>query len=103
MAVESADDRAVFLSIDDFGVAATYTPTGGSASTVNGIFDNDIVEVDAGGNVQMAIRQPRFLCRTSDVSSAADGDALNVNSTAYTIRVVDHDGTGMTVLALEKN
>jgi hypothetical protein len=103
MAVESLDDLAVFLSVDDFGVAATYTPTGGSASTVNGIFDNDIIEVDAGGNVPMAVRQPRFLCRTNDVSDAAEGDALVVNATSYTIRVVDHDGTGMTVLALEKN
>jgi len=103
MAVESLDDLAVFVGINDFGVAATYTPTGGSASTVNGIFDNDIVEVDAGGNIPMAVRQPRFLCRTNDVSSAADGDALVVNSTNYTIRVVDHDGTGMTTLVLEKN
>ena len=50
----------------------------------------------------MAVRQPRFNCRTADVSGAVDGDALTVNSTAYTIRVVDHDGTGMTTLALEK-
>jgi len=103
MAVESAADRAIFVGVDDFGVAATYTPTGGSASTVNGIFDNDIIEVDAGGNVPMAVRQPRFLCRTNDVSDAVEGDALVVNATNYTIRVVDHDGTGMTVLALEKN
>ena len=103
MAVESLDDLAVFLSVDDFGVAATYTPTGGSATTVNGIFDNDIIEVDAGGNIPMAVRQPRFLCRTSDVSNAVEGDSLVVNATNYTIRVVDHDGTGMTTLALEKN
>ena len=103
MAVESLDDLAVFLSVDDFGVAATYTPTGGSATTVNGIFDNDIIEVDAGGNIPMAVRQPRFLCRTNDVSNAVEGDALVVNATNYTIRVVDHDVTGMTTLALEKN
>lgn len=103
MAVETLADLAVFVDVDDFGVAATYTPTGGSATTVNGIFDNDIVEVDAGGNIPMAVRQPRFLCRTNDVSDAAEGDALVVNSTNYTIRVVDHDGTGMTNLALEKN
>jgi len=103
MAVESADDRAIFFGTDDFGSAATYTPSGGSASTVNGIFDNEIVEIEAGGSVTMAVRQPRFLCRTADISAAADGDALTVNSTAYTIRVVDHDGTGMTTLELEKN
>jgi hypothetical protein len=102
MAVETANDLAVFLSINDFGIAATYTPAGGSAATVNGIFDNDIVEVDAGGSIAMAVRQPRFLCRTQDVSSAADGDAITINSASYTIRMVDHDGTGMTNLILEK-
>lgn len=103
MAVETPDDLAIFVSVNDFGSAATYTPIGGTASTVNGIFDNDIVEVDAGGNIPMAIRQPRFLCRTQDIADAVDGDALVVNSTNYTIRVVDHDGTGMTTLVLEKN
>lgn len=101
MAVETADDRAIFVSVDDFGVAATYTPSGGAGVTVNGIFDNDIVEVEAGGNIPMAVRQPRFVCRTADITGAVDGDALNVNSTNYTIRVVDHDGTGMTTLSLE--
>lgn len=103
MAVETADDLAIFVGVNDFGTAATYTPTGGSASTVNGIFDNDIVEVDAGGNIPMAIRQPRFLCRTQDIANAVDGDALVVNSVNYTIRVVDHDGTGITTLVLEKD
>ena len=32
MAVESADDRAIFVGIDDFGVAATY-----DGGTVNGL------------------------------------------------------------------
>jgi|DEB0MinimDraft_3_1074331.scaffolds.fasta_scaffold50375_3 hypothetical protein len=102
MAVETADDRAYMLNIDDWGVAATYTPAGGSPSTVNGIFDNDIVEVDAGGGVPMAVRQPRFVCREADISSAADGDAITISAVNYTIRVVDHDGTGMTTLTLER-
>ena len=31
---------------DDFATASSYTPTGGSASTVNGIFNNEYFEVD---------------------------------------------------------
>lgn len=102
MAVETADDRAIFIGVDDFGVAATYTPNGGSASTVNGIFDNDFVEVEAGGGVGFALQQPQFQCRTADVSSASEGDALVVSGVTYTIRIVQDDGTGMTVLILEK-
>ena len=44
---------------------------------------------------------PQFVCRTSDVSSAAEGDALVTGSTNYTIRDVIDDGTGMTTLMLE--
>jgi len=102
MAVETADDRAVFFSVDDFGVAATYTPSGGSPVTVNGIFDHDYYAADAGGSVAVAIEQPRFLCRTADVASAAEGDALTVNSTNYTVKVVEADGTGVTNLVLEE-
>jgi hypothetical protein len=101
MAVESADDRAIFVGIDDFGVAATYTPSGGAAVTVNGIFDNDFIEVETGAGVGVALQQPRFQCRTADVSTAAEGDALVINAVNYTIRIVQDDGTGMTVLVLE--
>jgi len=97
MAVESADDRAIFVGIDDFGVAATF-----NAATVNGIFDNEFVEVDAGGGVGFALQQPRFVCRTADVSAAAEGDTITINATGYTIRIVQDDGTGMTTLVLEK-
>ena len=101
MAVESANDRAIFVGIDDFGVAATYTPIGGIASTVNGIFDNDFIEVETGAGVGVALQQPRFQCRTADVASAAEGDAIVINSINYTVRIVQDDGTGMTVFVLE--
>ncbi|MEK9917973.1 MAG: head-tail joining protein [Pelagibacteraceae bacterium] len=102
MAVETADDLAIFFSVDDFGVAATWTPSGGAATTVNGIFDREYLAADAGGTVAFAIEQPRLVCRTADVSTAAEGDALVVNSTNYTIKVVEPDGTGVTTLVLEE-
>jgi len=98
MAVESADDRTIFFDVDDFGTAATYTPSGGAGVTVNGIFDNDFIEVDGGGGVGFAMQQPRFVCRTADVSSATEGDALSVSGT-----IVQDDGTGLTTLILEKD
>lgn len=101
MAVETADDRAIFFAVNDFGSAATYTPDGGVASTVNGIFDNDFIEVDTGGGVGFAMQQPRFLCRTADVASAAEGDAITISGISYTIRIVQDDGTGITTLVLE--
>jgi hypothetical protein len=100
MAVETADDRLVMLA--DFGVTATYTPVGGQASSVVGIFDNAYEAVDAGGNVPIALTQPHFTCRTADVPNAADGDALVVSGVSYIIRVVMQDGTGISDLLLEK-
>ena len=102
MAVETADDRAIFVGVDDFGTAATYTLQGGGSSTVNGIFDNEFVEVDAGGGFGVAMQQPRFQCRTADISSAAEGDTIVISSVTYTVRIVQDDGTGMTMLVLEK-
>lgn len=105
MAVETATELAIFFDADDFGVAASYTPQGGSAVTINGIFDNETLEVEAGGEVAVTMRQPQFVCRTSDVSSVAEGDTINISSQNYTIRVVENDvlgGTGVTVLMLEE-
>ena len=101
MAVETADDRSYFVSIDDFGVTGTYTPAGGSASSVSGIFDTDFVEVDTGGSESFAQQQATFMCRTADVSDAAEGDSLMIGGETYIIRIVQPDGTGMTNLILE--
>ena len=103
MALPLASDLADILSIDEFAVAATYTPSGGSAATVNGVFDNETVPVEAGGFVPVHEEQPRFTCRTADVSGVSDGDAIVINGVSYTIRAWVHDGTGVTVLQLEIN
>ena len=101
MPVESDADRAIFLSVDDFGVSATFT-RGASVTTISGIFDNDFVEVDAGGTIPIAMQQPTFLARTVDVSAAVEDDTLLISGTTYKIKVVQADGTGMTNLILEK-
>lgn len=97
MAVETDIERAIFVEVDDFAVAATY-----NGGTVNGIFDKEYLELDSGGSVAFAVNQPRFVCRTSDVSSAAEGDPIVISGTNYIVRVVQEDGTGMTTLVLEE-
>ena len=102
MAVETDTERAIFFDADDFGVAATFTPSGGSASTVNGIFDKDYIAVDAGGSVPVALEEPKFICKTSDVSTAAEGDSLVIDAVNYTVKVVESDGQGVTTLIIEE-
>ena len=88
MAIEGATERAVFFDTDDFARASSYTPSGGSASTVNGIFDNEYFEVDPLSGVGVVSAQPRFVCTTADLpSGAASGDAITVDSTTYSVRV----------------
>jgi hypothetical protein len=101
MPVETADDRAIFVSVDDFGVSAIFT-RGSTTKTISGIFDNEFIEVDAGGGVPFAMQQPKFMVRSSDVVGVVEDDTLVISSVTYKIKVVQPDGTGMTNLILEK-
>lgn len=99
MAVETANDRAIMLA--DFGQLATFTH-GATTTTITGIFDNDFIQVDMGGSVGVALQEPKFFVRSADVSSAVEDDTLVTDGVTYKIKVVQADGTGMTVLVLEK-
>lgn len=101
MPVETDLERAVFFEADDFGTTAIYTPDGGQSATIEGIFDNNHEEVDAGGGVPFSIRGPQFHTRTSNVPSADEGDTLEIGGIVYIVRVVMPDGTGLTMLQLE--
>ena len=104
MAVEGANELAVYFDTDDFALAGTYVKAGGGTSTVNGILDKAYVEVGGFGSVGVVSAEPRFTIRTASLpSGAAEGDAVTIDSVAYTVRVIERDGTGVAVLVLEKN
>lgn len=117
MPVETADDRAVFLSPADFGIAAQYRRRDTLVvSTLNGIFDNEYAPLDAGGEMVAASSVPSFVVRTQDLpQDGVYGDSIIVAADAlaaaglsalfagtYTIRELHPDGTGMTALMLER-
>ena len=102
MSVETDNERSIFFDTNDFGVSATYTPSGGTASTISGLFDNEAEDIATGGDIDLVFTIPIFTCKTSDVVSAAFGDALVVNSTTYAIRKVEADAQGVTRLTLEE-
>ncbi len=93
------NDLAVFLA--DFGVSATYTHAG-TPATISVIFDNEYVPANLGG-IEVESLGPAATCKTSDVSNAAHGDTVVINSVTYYITGVHPDGTGMTVLLLSRN
>ena len=106
MGIESADDLSDFFLTDDFGVAASYTPDGGSASTVNVLFDNPFnsVPLDTGER-DVESNTPTALAISSDVSSVAHGDAIVISGVTYAIVGVQKDSgsgyQGTTLLVLE--
>lgn len=97
MALPLNDDLAAIFNVEEFAVAATYDDR-----TINGIFDNETVPVETGGFVQVHAEQPRFTCRTIDVSGLSEDQQIVINAITYDIKAWVHDGTGMTVLQLEK-
>lgn len=92
------EDFAPFLdTVNGFAVTATYK----GSTPVTGIFDNGYLEVP-GIEVGNESAGPSFLCKTADVSAAVHGDALVVNTVSYQVIGVHPDGTGLTLLKLEK-
>jgi len=85
------EDRTPFFA--DFGIDATV-----GAGTVRGIFDN--AYQDAFSLVPGTA--PVFMCASADVSSVDVGDSITINATAYSVTEVRPDGTGMTVLVLQR-
>lgn len=94
MAVESAADLASFFDTGEFGVTASWTPSGGSAQSIAGLLiRTDIDELDGSGAAQSS-RRPVFQCRSADVTGIAYGDALTVSGTGYTVAGLDYSDDG---------
>lgn len=88
------EDFTVFF--EDFGVTAT--PNVGSAITV--IFDRAHIEA-MGGDISGT--QPIALAVSADVASlASNSSTLAISGTTYRVRDIQPDGTGLSVLVLEK-
>jgi hypothetical protein len=84
------------------GEAITYTPAGGDAETLSGVFTQDYYAPVEGGEVRVESASPAVSLPSSDVPSAAQGDAVNVDGTDYKVVTVQPDGMGMTALILRE-
>ena len=91
------DDLSAFFSNADFAVEASYFEGG---STITGIYDDDEIEVDRGDGQTHMIRATRFHTKSSH--GVKDGHTLTVSGVRYTVAFQQDDGTGTTVLYLEK-
>ena len=69
MAIEETTERAIFFDSNEFADSITIT-IGGSASTIKGIFDNEMTTIDVGDNAGITANQPKITVKTSDVTNA---------------------------------
>lgn len=104
MAVESAADRSAFFRATGFGTTVTWTPQGGSAATLEAIFDDHTV-IDEGfgrGAVPVQARSAQLLLSEADLPDGASrGDAVSVDGGSYDVKSIRPDGTGLAVVTLE--
>jgi hypothetical protein len=89
------EDLDAFLDTDEFAVTATLA--GGAVSV---IFDKAYLAALGG---QADATEPMCLLKSSDVTAhaLAFGSAITIAGTAYTVRGIHPDGTGLTSLLLE--
>ena len=71
-------------------------PTTWKGIAIKGILDREYIETS-----MVSGFHPIFTCEAADVPGAAQGDAIIVDSVAYTIRETQPDGTGIMRLILE--
>ena len=89
-----SDDLDVFFS-DSSAVSATAGST-----TDNGHLDEP-TNVAVGDQVLFV--DYAFRCKTSDFGSLKSGDAITINSVAYTVRMAEKEDDGLTtVLSVQK-
>jgi hypothetical protein len=88
------DDTAPFFA--DFA-AGSVTVDG---VAVSAIFDNEYAAADAG--LGIASTRPALTIATTSVPASPVGKAAVVNGTTYTIAEHQPDGTGVSVLLLER-
>lgn len=88
------EDHSVFLA--DFGVLVTL-----GAAQVRAIFDNGYARADV-GYAGMSTTQPSLTLATADVPASPVGLAVVADSASYAVAVHQPDGTGISILLLER-
>lgn len=107
MSIETAADRATFLSPAEFGVTAFYSQNYGQQVPINGIFDRQFLALDTGDGAVTGV-SVTFTCRADDLAAllygrARQGDHLTIEGERWRVVEPQADGTGMMVLVLQKD
>lgn len=83
-------------------LAPLFSDFAAASCTIGGVSVQAIFSNRAADALFAAGNSPRLSVRSADVSTTVRGAAVVVNGAAYTVGKVEHDGTGMAVVTLEK-
>ncbi len=105
MAIESANDRAVFFDTDDFAETITWTLAAGGATTLAGIVDDSFEEIElpVSGNASLAQVRLIIAVATADLpTGAAVGDTVTLAAVDYEVMTIEDDATGVTTVQADR-
>ncbi len=101
MAWPDLADDVLKTALAEFGQPTTYTPRGGVAFPLTGIFDAAYQLVSLGGDVEIDAVGPVLGVRLADFATPpAHGDGVVIAGTSYVVRSVQPDGQGGARLVL---
>lgn len=83
LADDLKDDAANMFDLSEFGVAATYTPSGcppQSITVLQGLFSTDM-------HRDYRARVCEFAVLTSDIAEPAEGDTIQIGMEIWTVRI----------------
>jgi hypothetical protein len=91
----------VFFNTDDFAEALTYTPAGGTAKTINGIFREPYQAMNP-VTAEVEATVPYALVKTADLAAGVRGTIARADGSSYTIIETRPEAFGLTRLILEE-
>jgi len=98
----SIEDHDLDYFGTELGTTAQVTLSGAETYYVNGIFVKEYALAEAGG-VGVESSNPTFLCADVNIADLSEGDTLTIDSVDYTVRDIQPDGTGQTLLMLDES
>jgi len=88
----AADVLNTFLNSDEFADDGTYTPYGGEAQSITGVFTEELSETRDGPDGPYDVRTGRLFISTdatSGIASPAKGDTWTLNGETWTVDEVE--------------
>lgn len=98
--MNSALQSDIDTFFSEFGEPATYSHAGANPADITVIHDDAAVNVELYGSIDST--SPRVYVKDAETTGVDYGDVLVVRSKPFTVAGIKPDGTGITMLTLER-